>query len=695
MDDETRKENEEFEDAVSGIARQVWPSAEFSGAAYADGRRETDGIFETEECIHIVESTTSRTKLKAKQDAEKIEIIMQRYQNNLEHRAVRGWFVTKDEPTVDQRTVVERIKGIYALSFSQFQARLIDANAYLNARDHYQFGSVRDPVTGNHVSDVEYVPLDLIKEGSGEIVSHHDLLSMVESGDKVVLLGDYGAGKSMTVREVYRNLRKGRLRGKTRMFPVYLNLRDHQGQMDPAEVLHRHAMSIGFDRPAHLVRAWRAGYVYLLIDGFDEMATISVQGLWRRLQASRYRAMEVVRALIRQHPSGAGLLVTGRAHFFDHPNEREKALGLPAGTTVLSLNEFTEEQIETYLASSGNKGAVPSWLPSRPLLVGYLAANGVLRELVEGGSQDRQLGPAHGWDLLLDRVATREAEIEAGIDGSTVRRILERLATKARSLEGGLGPLDADAVVRAFSDVCGYQPDEQGMVLLQRLPGLGVDREEEQSRKFVDEAFADACRAGDLVRFVEDPFDFDAGVLSDVGSVMGDLGIQMASLRGFSDGKINAALAASSRADTKYIAADLAKLILECGFGIREEVRLGGLTIRDLEIGGTEADVGKLHFHDCFFSRVEVDSSAVGSRLPWFHECYIDELEGRVSLDDLPPEKFDANCVVDRFTETPDTTAKALTLDLPLGTPGVSHYPQETLRAKRVRAKRKCTTPGT
>ena len=147
-----------------------WPSAEFSGAAYADGRRETDGIFETEECIHIVESTTSRTKLKAKQDAEKIEIIMQRYQNNLEHRAVRGWFVTKDEPTVDQRTVVERIKGIYALSFSQFQARLIDANAYLNARDHYQFGSVRDPVTGNHVSDVEYVPLDLTKEGSGEIV---------------------------------------------------------------------------------------------------------------------------------------------------------------------------------------------------------------------------------------------------------------------------------------------------------------------------------------------------------------------------------------------------------------------------------------------------------------------------------------------------------------------------------------------
>ena len=91
-------------------------------------------------------------------------------------------------------------------------------------------------------------------------------------------------------------------------------------------------------------------------------------------------------------------------------------------------------------------------------------------------------------------------------------------------------------------------------------------------------------------------------------------------------------------------------------------------------------------------SRVEVDSSAVGSRLPWFHECYIDELEGRVSLDDLPPEKFDANCVVDRFTETPDTTAKALTLDLPLGTRVCLTILKKLFEQSGSGRKRKCTT---
>ncbi|HMD77218.1 MAG TPA: hypothetical protein VKG86_07575, partial [Terracidiphilus sp.] len=40
--------------------------------------------------------------------------------------------------------------------------------------------------------------------------------------------------------------------------------------------------------------------------------------------------------------------------------------------------------------------------------------------------------PAKGWDLVIDRICAREAEIEAGIDGQTIRKILERLATKAR-----------------------------------------------------------------------------------------------------------------------------------------------------------------------------------------------------------------------------------------------------------------------
>ena len=64
MDDATRQENEQFEDEVRRIARELWPDREFSGATKFDGR-EVDGVFETEDCIHIVEATTSRRKQKA------------------------------------------------------------------------------------------------------------------------------------------------------------------------------------------------------------------------------------------------------------------------------------------------------------------------------------------------------------------------------------------------------------------------------------------------------------------------------------------------------------------------------------------------------------------------------------------------------------------------------------------------------
>ena len=155
---------------------------------------------------------------------------------------------------------------------------------------------------------------------------------------------------------------------------------------------------------------------------------------------------------------------------------------------------------------------MPSWLPSRPLLVGYLANKNLLHDTFDEKYSD----PATGWNILLDKISAREAEIEAGIDGSTVRRILERLATKTRGSQGGLGSLNLDSITEAFNDVCGYKPDERGMVLLQRLPGLGVDPEEENSRIFIDEAFADVCKAGDLVEFIDSPFGFTSSVLTDI-----------------------------------------------------------------------------------------------------------------------------------------------------------------------------------
>lgn len=669
MTEATRQENEQFENDVRRIARALWPAAEFFGATHIDGR-EYDGIFETEECIHIIEATTSRRVQKAKQDIDKLKRAMTKYRGADKYRAIRGWFITRDEPTADQRGLAnQRRDGINVLSFSQFQARIIDSKSYLDARDKYPFGSVRDPKTGDNDPTVKYVPLDLVKTGTLDNIPHDDISSLLESGRIIVLLGDYGAGKSMTLRQIYRDLKRSHIKRGERRFPVYLNLRDHYGQTDPAEVIERHGKSIGFALPSTLVRAWRAGSIHLLIDGFDEISTINVQGTWRKLKENRFRAMNLIRRLIAGHPSDAGIIVAGREQFFDSQDERRIALNLPQNAVEISLNEFTEQQIENYLQQAGLSGFIPPWLPSRPLLVGYLATTGLLNDVVDGDAAS-EMNRDEGWNFLLDRVSSREAEIEAGIDGATVRRILERLATKARTSADGLSNLSPDSVNQAFNEICGYSPDEHNMVLLQRLPGLGVDRKEEESRKFVDRAFADACRAGDLVAFADGPYDFQSSVLADMESAIGVLGIEVAAFvatrSGFSEGKLNAALT-KGKSIRGHLVVDLARLVVQCGFNVRSSVKIERLLIPEVELGANSADSSSIEFRDCFFSRIEIDLSAEASRLPRFFECYIGELDGRVSFDDLPQGRFDDACSIERYTVSADTTHTVLTLDHPLG----------------------------
>ena len=62
----------DFENEVRTIARHLWPSAAFSGSA-KEGGRERDGVFVTDEMVHLIECTVSRRKDKAVQDTQKLE----------------------------------------------------------------------------------------------------------------------------------------------------------------------------------------------------------------------------------------------------------------------------------------------------------------------------------------------------------------------------------------------------------------------------------------------------------------------------------------------------------------------------------------------------------------------------------------------------------------------------------------------
>ncbi len=671
-----REEQKLFENEARRIARQLWPTAEYDGARIVDGL-ERDGIFETEDCIHLLEATVSRSRDKAQEDGKKLTTLAKKLQSKNPQKAVKCWFVTKDEPTADQRDVLSRHHSlVIALSFAQFQSKLIDVPSYLSLRDNYAFGSVRDPATGSHSTPIEYVPLDIIQSETDKLWNTGEIGDALLNGARFVVLGDYGAGKSMTLRELYKELRKAYFNRRTTKFPIYINLRDHFGQTNPAEVLERHGRNLGFPYPPHLVRAWRAGYVVLLLDGFDELTTSGIQGVWKRLQDTRFRAMQAVREFVRAQPADTGVVLTGRAHFFDSEKERRNALGMTSGFAELSLNEFSDEQIQRYLEKKGLRAKVPSWMPSRPLLVGYLAAHGILENAAaddkESGKQTLATDPARGWDLILDRVCAREAEIEAGIDGQTVRRILERLATVARTSQSGVGPLSPDQVVTAFSDICGYQPDEKGLVLLQRLPGLGIDRADEGTRVFLDESLVDVCRAGDVIHFLADPFGISPQVFRGAEFGLDTLGVGLCVVKAqdasLSNGKMNAVLRKAAEADeSSVLLLDLSRIAIELGCAIETPLLLRDMYIPSLELSDGTKNCSPLRFRDCLFSRLALDPDVIAAHLPRFDGCYIDELEGRSSRKDLPQEVFDKTCEIAKFSEAPETTDAISGMDLPLG----------------------------
>jgi len=356
-------------------------------------------------------------------------------------------------------------------------------------------------------------------------------------------------------------------------FPLYLNLRDHHSQRDPDEVLTRHANLVGFAGREQLVRAWRAGYVDLLLDGFDELATAAWLGVTKKLKQIRYQTTELIRSFIRQSPAEVSIIVSGRRGYFDNDSEMRQALDVGQSFTELALSNLSEDQLRKYLKKKRMSHHVPDWIPARPLLVGYLAAN----QGFQGDGGLTSVSPAEGWQTLFRRICQREARIETNLDSESVQTIIERLATLARARADNLGPLYPDDIRAVFEQIVGYQPDDRGQMLLMRLPGLGPHAPEDGSRRFVDPDLADVARSGDLYRFVEDPFNESClGHLSQAINGIGSLGISVVAQKcvenRFGCPKISTAIKRCKDLNGgDILRLDLLSLLIEMGFNYEDE----------------------------------------------------------------------------------------------------------------------------
>jgi NACHT domain. len=666
---EANVDEDEFEEEVRTIARALWPSARSDGMLNID-KVEHDAIFFDHDVVHCVESTVSRRLDKATHDGDKLHKAIRRWTGS-DGRIAKGWFVTLNAPTPDQSKEIRRIDPrITALSFAQFKTRLFDSVMYLQRRREVPFGSARNPE--DPLGPLEpYVPLDIYPADADSTTNSApmrvgDLGELLLDRVRFALTGDYGAGKSMTFRQLFFWLAEANKDGRTLRFPVHLNLRDHWGQKTPRVALTQHAEDIGFDRPESLVAAWRAGYVHVLLDGFDEIAAPGWSGDVKLLRETRMRAMELIRRFFKETPKRASVAVAGRRHFFDGESELRDAMFDERSRPILQVSEFNEEQIREYL---GRKKwyALPQWLPARPLLIGHLAARRALESLAEAGD----LPPAEGWEALLDAISNREADIEAGIDGESVRRTLERLASLARCKSNGLGPLTYSEITDSFTYIRGQEPSDDQRTILHRLPGLGVDADAEQgTRYFIDADLAAAAQAKDVSQFVLNPFPAGDSLAPKWQTSLAQLGIEVAAAQcsGFAtEGSMAAAVATAAKNDLDVLSADIVRVGMTLGYHLKSRVNVDGVHVPLLELFEGHPDMSGLTFSNCVFELLEISGEIHAELVPSFSECYFDTVLGRAGVSDLPHPNFSDTCTYGSFPDSLDRNASVVASDLPTG----------------------------
>ncbi|MET2714801.1 NACHT domain-containing protein [Streptomyces harbinensis] len=663
----------DFEQRALDIARSIHDPYRLQGAVMHKGT-ERDALFISEDSIHAYEFTVDAKKAKSQKDAEKVAELLKDISRDPKHalKSRTGWCVTRDEPTAQQRAAILSVaqnSGIHinAISVATLQQRLCNSEEYLRCRDNAPFGSISyssEAAPKANVSVSFHTPED-------NPIGIQEMSSRVANGYRALIVGGFGVGKSHSLRELYYSLRRMHFRkGKLTPFPVYINLRDCVGLKTPAEILRRHAEEIGFSGERSLISAWRAGACVLLLDGFDEIVPTRWLGSAADLKGVRWEAMAAVRRLVAETPEGTGIVACGRSHFFSSQSEMIGDLGFHSSANMVEIRDFDEDQVAEYLSSLGISWSVPDWLPTRPLLMGYLVAMKAISDVDSSG----QISQAQAWRQLFDAICVREARILSAVRPDVIKAIISRVATLARSQGDAKGPISMDLMRSAFISVNNRQPDEEGIQLLQRLPGLANSEDRDEWRVFVDLDLAETAYGEDLANYLASPF--DEHPLSSVATwsaAASELGVESAA-QSLIDQNFTAKAvltAASRRQDEGRFDSVLAdSLRVVSLLGPKEDsvhhstFLVEGVLFESLAANSSDSMLSRTTFKDCLIQDLDISAADKAQNFPYFRRCTIGFLEGASAIPTWLSDNF-TECDIGQFSTKGQTTSGILQLDLP------------------------------
>ena len=363
-----------------------------------------DGVVEvSSEEVVLIEITKEKNLNKIRNDINKINMSRMQYLSN--GILCRGFVILEQEPTVDMKNSGKDNK-ITVCSIKEFEKEFYNFEQYHNLREKYPFGSAVNSQTGENdirgYIEVNYRDLD---EDKSYTISK--IVNLLLSGHHVILTGDYGAGKSRCVREIYHYLSNNIQIASA--YPLAINLKDHWSSSNSIGIIAEHLGSIGLSTSIdNTIQLLNSGNLILLQDGFDEVGTQIHDPSIEDRKNVRKKAVAGVRDLIQK--SKRGVLITGRSHFFDSQLEMLDSLGLSSKqdkTLLLSVpDSFSLSEAKKYIKSLGLTLEIPEWLPKKPL---------VFQILVELNKSDIQrifakdFGQYEFWNAFIFAVCHRES----------------------------------------------------------------------------------------------------------------------------------------------------------------------------------------------------------------------------------------------------------------------------------------------
>jgi len=633
-----------FERQVIRICDQVFAPFTKKETSYLVGGIEHDAYYETDLIVHVVEATVSNRKAKASDDLNKLERRINQLNRELRgKKVVRGWFITKHSLPAEQRALLRNYPStIQHEDFQTFLARIIDSSTYLSARSNYRFGSAVDLFNGSQKFDRElFVETSLRRRGTGKRrrpIKLNILKSWLDSGQvsRVLIEGDFGSGKSMHMRELFLHMAKRHTSGQEEAFPIALNLRDFANLETPDEALRRHADRIGVRNIGDaLIRAWRAGYVSLLIDGYDEMVPRLSLRKGERYFDIRRQALLVVRRFISESPDTTKIVLAGRTHFFSNFEEAVACLGIADNWEHLSLEDLaTEDELQSFLQKYSARFSPPNWVPRRPLLLGYLAVLDAKKNLGEISS----LNAAEGWKLLLEKFCQREVDQldMLPLVKEDLIEIYGDLATIARKRSAGIGPITTNDLADSYRNLFGDEPEGVALGQLMRLPGL-VHAEAERfesvqrqsgvrkidTKNFISKEFVDVCSATYLSRLSNDYADYRLTTFIGLKNSLGDTGVEaLGTLIANQDSASRLLAYVNSKARDNHAQIDIIQGLIFFGVSYRGQyIVISNCDISSLRLEKIRSDYSRIEFNNCYFEEIRLDFIDDPSRLPNFASC--------------------------------------------------------------------------